>query len=235
VELSGVQSWKSVARIVPREMLSEILVPGELLGTSLPSTIRLVWEGKHEVDYLSFVERVDSSSGQEPRVSVWPVTLAQHSAGRQVTWPLRNVDRATVDLGNGERIGLEFAVGADVPSDMTRAYVLKTTGSYVTETQGGVEENVPRTYFLRSGSPNPTNPVVEFEYGLPGPSDVKLMVYSVEGRVVRTLVDEKIGAGVYRVLWDGTDAKGNKVTSGVYFCRLQAGDFVAARKMVLLR
>jgi flagellar hook assembly protein FlgD len=64
---------------------------------------------------------------------------------------------------------------------------------------------------------------------------VTLRVFDVNGTSVRTLVDGFRATGVYREVWDGTADDGTALSSGVYFYRLEAGDFVATRKMVLLR
>jgi flagellar hook assembly protein FlgD len=64
---------------------------------------------------------------------------------------------------------------------------------------------------------------------------VSLKVYDVAGRLVDVLVDEARPAGVYTETWNGRDRLGNAAASGVYFCRIVAGDLVRTRKMVLLR
>jgi len=68
-----------------------------------------------------------------------------------------------------------------------------------------------------------------------GNSRVKLAVYNILGQLVRTLVDEEKPEGTYRVFWDGRDKNGQAVPSGVYFYRMQAGDFSEVKKMILLK
>lgn len=65
--------------------------------------------------------------------------------------------------------------------------------------------------------------------------EVSLTVYNVLGQEVKTLVKEPQAAGFYIIHWDGTDNRGEKVASGVYFYRLQAGDFTQTRKMAYLK
>ncbi|MFQ6002794.1 MAG: FlgD immunoglobulin-like domain containing protein [Candidatus Zixiibacteriota bacterium] len=62
-----------------------------------------------------------------------------------------------------------------------------------------------------------------------------MKIYNVLGQLVRTLVNEPKESGTYEVIWDGRDDNGNEVASGIYFYRLQAGDFTEAKKMLLLR
>lgn len=88
---------------------------------------------------------------------------------------------------------------------------------------------------LRQNVPNPFNPSTRIEFSLAAASDVRLDVYDASGRRVRTLVHGRRPAGVHQAVWDGRDAHGCSVASGVYHVRLEAGDSVDLRKMVLLR
>ena len=62
-----------------------------------------------------------------------------------------------------------------------------------------------------------------------------LKIYNIMGQEVRTLVDEWQEASYYTVIWDGKDDLGNSVASGIYFDRLKAGNFIATKRMVLIR
>ncbi|MFQ5637013.1 MAG: FlgD immunoglobulin-like domain containing protein [bacterium] len=64
---------------------------------------------------------------------------------------------------------------------------------------------------------------------------MRLTIYNTLGRKIRTLVKRKHRSGDYFVTWNGIDERGNMVASGLYFYRLQAGQFVQTRKMLLLR
>jgi len=83
--------------------------------------------------------------------------------------------------------------------------------------------------------PNPFNPVTEIAFALPVPARVDVAVYDVSGRCVRHLVDGRLAAGRHAAVWDGRDAAGTPVASGVYFYRLTAGDVVRTRRMILLQ
>ena len=88
---------------------------------------------------------------------------------------------------------------------------------------------------LYAAFPNPFNPTTTLRYDLPQSSHVVLTVYNVFGQRVTTLVNEAQSSGTKSVLWNGTDRRGNKVSSGLYIFRLQAGDFRQSRKMMLLK
>ena len=106
--------------------------------------------------------------------------------------------------------------------------------------QLGLEKSasLPKAFALSQNSPNPFNPSTTISYSIPDDTQelaVKLNVYNIRGQLVRTLVDDSQGPGTYNLNWDGTDGQGKQVSSGVYFYRLVAGDFVSTRKMVVLK
>ncbi|MEZ4747254.1 MAG: LamG-like jellyroll fold domain-containing protein [Calditrichia bacterium] len=94
---------------------------------------------------------------------------------------------------------------------------------------------LPKTTALEQNYPNPFNPTTSISYKLSNFSDVKLRIFNVLGQSVKTLVDEKLPAGSYTISWDGTNASGEAVASGIYFYRLTAGETVLIRKMLLVR
>jgi hypothetical protein len=94
---------------------------------------------------------------------------------------------------------------------------------------------VPTTFGLRQNFPNPFNASTQIYYQIPHDSHVVLKIYNIVGEEVRTLTEEDKTANSYVVLWDGRDSTGADVSSGLYFCRLKAGDFSRTIKMLLLR
>jgi len=103
----------------------------------------------------------------------------------------------------------------------------------------GVDEDlpaVPATFALHQNVPNPFNPYTVVRYDVPaGGADVRIAVYDVSGRQVAVLVDGHMPEGRREVAWDGRGMSGAQVATGVYFCRMSAGDFIESRKMVLLQ
>jgi subtilisin family serine protease len=95
--------------------------------------------------------------------------------------------------------------------------------------------DVPARTVLHPNVPNPFNPTTVIRYDVRDASRVTLIVYNVRGQRVRTLVDEVKTAGSYTVTWNGTTDTGAPAATGVYFCRLVAGDFHQTRKMLLLK
>ena len=87
---------------------------------------------------------------------------------------------------------------------------------------------------LFQNKPNPFTPDTRIGFELAQAGRVELGIYSVDGRLIRTLVDEERLAGSHEVTWDGRDAEGKKVTGGVYFYKLAAPGIAESRRMILL-
>lgn len=88
---------------------------------------------------------------------------------------------------------------------------------------------------LLQNVPNPFNPSTVIHYELEQRANVTLAVYNVAGQKVKNLVSAVQPEGAHKVAWDGTNDRGHRVASGLYFYRLQAGGFVKTRKMILLK
>ena len=83
--------------------------------------------------------------------------------------------------------------------------------------------------------PNPFIKKTYIQYQHPAPGTVRLIVYNAVGQVVRVLAKEAKRAGAYQAVWDGRNGLGQEVGSGVYFVRLEAGNYAETRKVVLIR
>jgi len=94
---------------------------------------------------------------------------------------------------------------------------------------------MPGRYALHQNYPNPFNPETAIRYSLAQAGPARLAVYNVLGQEVVTLVDAHQAAGAHEIVWSGVDAGGRAVSSGLYFYRLQAGEFSETKKMVLMR
>lgn len=90
--------------------------------------------------------------------------------------------------------------------------------------------NIPESFFVRQNYPNPFNPSTTIEFGLATASQVTVKVFNLLGREIATLFDDRKNAGVHELGFDATD-----LPSGVYLYRIQAGDVVSVKRMVLMR
>ena len=118
------------------------------------------------------------------------------------------------------------AVDAAGPGPYSGTFQFTTATSVATEDEAGV----PETFTLHQNYPNPFNPTTTIAYDLAQPAEVRLLVYDLFGRVVKTLVDKQQAAGRYAVPFD---AEG--LASGTYFYRIEAGGFSEVRSLTLVR
>ena len=86
------------------------------------------------------------------------------------------------------------------------------------------------SFKLFQNYPNPFNPITKIEYEIPGNSKVCITVFDINGRIVKELINNKKRAGVHEITFDGAN-----LSSGVYFYRIQAGDFVQTKRMLLIK
>jgi hypothetical protein len=94
----------------------------------------------------------------------------------------------------------------------------------------GPENSVPQEFSLNQNYPNPFNPSTTIEFQIPNTEFTTLKVYNLVGQEIAVLVSKELSAGTYKFSWNGAG-----LASGVYIYRLQAGEFVESRKMLLLR
>ncbi|MEW6750440.1 MAG: FlgD immunoglobulin-like domain containing protein [Candidatus Latescibacterota bacterium] len=122
------------------------------------------------------------------------------------------------------------------PFDVARAVIGTNVSTAVTEVEGAA---VPSDYALGNCYPNPFNPSTTIEFAIPqraGEAAVTLAVFNAAGQRVNTLVAGRLQPGQYAATWDGMDASGQHVSSGVYLYRLHVGqEFVETRQMTLVR
>ena len=98
-------------------------------------------------------------------------------------------------------------------------------------------ENVPQnhSFKLDQNYPNPFNPSTTINYSIQESGNVIIKIYDSLGKQIRILVNETKNSGEYRTIWDGRDDNGKVVSSGVYFYQIQVGQFIQAKKMIMLR
>ena len=95
--------------------------------------------------------------------------------------------------------------------------------------------DLPAGFSIYDNHPNPFNPTTTISYDLPEQSLIKLKVFDIRGQEVTTLQNDLEPPGNYEVHWNGLDQSGNQVSTGVYFCRLQAGAYSKTIKMLYLK
>ncbi|MCC7262513.1 MAG: fibronectin type III domain-containing protein [Candidatus Latescibacteria bacterium] len=120
--------------------------------------------------------------------------------------------------------------------DLREAFVHRAGDQPRQVQQVGAAQLLPRAYALGANFPNPFNPATTITYALPQAGPVALRVYDVLGQQVRILVARADHpAGFYTATWDGLDNAGRPVGNGLYFYRLEAGEFTQVRKMMMIK
>ncbi|MBK8551197.1 MAG: T9SS type A sorting domain-containing protein [Ignavibacteria bacterium] len=136
----------------------------------------------------------------------------------------------SINTGTDQNIyGFSFIdnnVGTIVGSNLS---ILKTT------TGGLVDVNltssiIPQSFYLYQNYPNPFNPKTKIKFEIPNLSNVKLTIFDMLGKEIKTLIDMSLHAGVYDSEWDGSN-----FPSGIYFYRLLTNEFAETKKMILLK
>jgi hypothetical protein len=222
---TGELLWETPIPIVDHVIEGQILSPDMI---TLPDTsVFILWSDTRDWDSLEY--------------DVYGQKLGQHG---EVQWQENGIPII-------RRIGKQFFPVAT--SDGTDGAIVAWTsgwpfGSFAQHINGdgelgnpkpvAIEENrsfTPQEYILHPAYPNPFNPTTTIRYDTPELSSVTLTIYDVMGRNVRDLVSEIKPIGQFEVKWNGTDASGKQVSTGVYFARLTAGEVSSVVKMVYLK
>ena len=98
-----------------------------------------------------------------------------------------------------------------------------------------IPNKVPTEFALQQNYPNPFNPTTTINFAVPRAENVNITIYNSLGQVIRTLVDNHFSPGTYKVTWDGRNASGAEVSSGVYFYKFTSKNFTQTRKMLMMK
>jgi hypothetical protein len=98
-----------------------------------------------------------------------------------------------------------------------------------------VDSTLPKEYSLGQNYPNPFNPETSIRISLPRDSHVEVAIFNALGQKIRTLVSQKMAAGIHMAAWDGRNDSGQSISSGVYFYTIKAGDFTQTKKMIMIK
>jgi hypothetical protein len=108
----------------------------------------------------------------------------------------------------------------------------------ITGNATGIDEGVDSftpVSVLYPNYPNPFNPETTIRFAVAAKSRVKLDIYNLKGQRVRSLADGLFNSGTHDIRWNGTDEQGTSVASGIYFCKLTAGNYTRTQKMIMLK
>ncbi|MBC8491366.1 MAG: T9SS type A sorting domain-containing protein [Candidatus Marinimicrobia bacterium] len=203
---SVVDSGYSVDNLAPEAPTGILAVTGE------DNTVALSWDQPVDEDFNHFriyrsLESEFDPTGTEPLMETTDTDFTDDEVEIGETYYYR---LSSVDFSGNES---DF-------SDIASATVVSIDES----------ANLPTEFALSQNYPNPFNPITRINYDLPEATFVTLKIYDMLGREVQTLVNKSQQAGRYSVMFDAS-----KLSSGVYFYKLEAGNFVEMKKMILMR
>ena len=114
----------------------------------------------------------------------------------------------------------------------------KGNGKFGDDVFSSVELNVnsiPISFSLEQNFPNPFNSQTIIRFQLPEKEIVELKIFNIQGREIRTLINNEMESGTHKICWDGLDRNGNLVPSGIYLYRLKTKSFTSVKKAVMLK
>ncbi len=200
----------------------------------------VMFNGNFDLTIGNSIDHNLAFNGLIDEVRVWNVVRTDQEIS---TWMYDFVEKDAPGLigywhmneGNGN----ELMDLSDLHNDAEIANVVWENGVDVLT---GIEDTnpgdamLPQTFELEQNYPNPFNPITTIRFALPKASYVKLDVYDIQGRLVKSLADvSQMQAGYYTAQWDGTNTVGTRVSTGVYFYRIQTRDFLESKKMVYIK
>lgn len=193
--------------------------------------------------YYPLFARVENFSGQKSDEGFidlfWMTSYEKHCAGF-------NLYRSTSRDDNFKKINEQLITGATnftyqdrtVAAGITYFYKLEdicVNGRKKLHQPIEITAVEPKKYSLDQNFPNPFNSTTSFKYEIPTATNVRIEVFNVLGRKVKTLVDADKEAGFYTVAWDGIDDQGKNVVSGIYFYHMFTPKFNMTHKMIVVR
>ena len=144
-----------------------------------------------------------------------------------------NSDEFTIEAGKIAYTSAQKTVKQD--ADFATNVVNLSLNKAVTAIKNRENNFVPDKIYLSKSYPNPFNPSTSVEFGLPSASKVKISVFNILGQEIKVLVNGTVSAGQHSIVWNATDENGKKVSSGLYFLKLQAGETSLLQKMILAK
>jgi len=171
---------------------------------------------------IMIMEKVQAQSSENYQI--------KKSAINQGGAPSQSTNYQGLDaIGQSSAIGTSSSENYFVSSGIFGHYE-----SGPTEVNEDVSVDLPEKFKLLQNYPNPFNPLTHIEYHLPQAAEVNLTIFNVQGHVVRQLVQGRISAGHHIAIWDGSNAAGKTVASGMYFYTLITGSYKDTKKMLFL-
>ncbi len=223
----------NMKKFTRRENSSVIIIPISTSDAIVDSVI-ITWFRDYNLKYLYLAPITYSGY----TITEIPLLSAIHTVEGEVNDKLSSIDGNYANIDSNNMLTLTYSNIAAPVSGMIREYVFETTGRYedVTSSEGGDSplllrnNNIPYENKLFDNYPNPFNPQTKIKFNIKTNRWVKISIYDILGKQVSVLVDQFKEKGEYELVFNASI-----FASGVYFYRIEAGDFIECKKMVVLK
>ena len=191
-------------------------------------------------DYITVEDPVVAAFAPSDTTGMGPLTIdfTDLSTGNPTTWHWDFGDATTDTVQNPSHTYTEvdtFTVTLIVGNSCSLDTLILVDAIKV-KALSGVGDVISARYALEQNVPNPFNPMTTIYFELPEATSVRLQVYDISGRLVRSLLNgATLGAGRQDVIWNGRNDSGQQVAAGVYFYHLNAGSFNETKRMTLVK
>lgn len=223
-----------VKRFAMRENLSQIVIPFSGLGTAVDH-VDINWTSPFSVTYFAVVPIAYSGFNLQEV----PLNAAIHSINNDnVTAKLLGIDQDYAELDSSDYITIQFDSIPEPQSGWVRDFIIETHGRYTVGNSMAKPFNLTMlnenqniyTFNLHTNYPNPFNPNTMIKYDIGKRSFVNLSIYNTLGQLIAVLVNENKQPGNYSVEFDGTN-----LPSGLYIYKIEASNYIDAKKMLLVK
>lgn len=229
--LSSTGAWQPIGSFDPRLEFDEVVFD------SCSGRARLVFGQRTQIRNVGHV--VAAAVGSQQSATALEFLAANHSRLGAVGSEVATAGGGSTQLAERDTLVLRWSAPA-VGAGKTRSFFVASRSTTTTTPQAGtlarpaaIEESQAWAFSLDAPRPNPTLGLATIAYTLPTALHLRIRVYDVAGRLVRTLIDSATPAGPGEAVWDGRDEAGRHVSPGVFFYRMEAGGWQSRRKMIL--
>ncbi len=169
---------------------------------------------------------VETYPAQTDKAVDFPISIQSAAYPVTVSWTINgSAERRSFALVAGGKTGVMTGTGSKLITDAgVKSVVIRLAAG-----------TTPKEFALSQNYPNPFNPSTRFRVDVAKTSQVEVSVYDILGRKIVSLLDGEKAEGSYTLEWNGKDAQGLTMPSGIYFIRMTAGDFTDSRKVSLLK
>ncbi|MCA9728693.1 MAG: FlgD immunoglobulin-like domain containing protein [Candidatus Eisenbacteria bacterium] len=192
---------------------------------------------------LKFWQFFSNSTGPNPAQDAWVVQV-RNNGGPWVDiintldqwdgWDVFQTDLLAIVPAPGD-LQFKFTAQDNIAESFVDAGIDDFTILGVLGTVDAPEETSVARFALNPSTPNPTSDIARIRFQVPTTSQVQIKIFDVSGREVSTVADGRFEAGSHTVDWNGRDAAGHEVASGVYYYRMNTGSYTATRSLIISR